>query len=79
LFTDGDRIVKRIHEDIAPRVAVDPSYWNAKKNMPGAARIELDAALMRVMAPLLKDNAEFYKQLVENPSFKRSLRIWCRN
>jgi type I restriction enzyme, R subunit len=71
LFTDGDRIVRRIHEDIAPKVAADEAYVNAKTNTPSAARIELDAALMRVINPLLKDDTEFYKQFVQNDSFKR--------
>jgi len=48
LFTDADRVAKRIKDDIAPKVAADPAYQNAKKNTPAAARIELDAALMRV-------------------------------
>src|SRR5439155_12198351 len=66
LFGDIDRIQKRIVEDIAPKVAVDQPYQNARKNTPSAARIELDAALMRVMGPLLKDDTEFYKQFVQN-------------
>jgi type I restriction enzyme R subunit len=71
LFTDADRIIKRIQEDIAPKVAADAAYQNAKNNTPDAARIELDAALMRVINPLLKDDTEFYKQFVQNESFKR--------
>ncbi|MBA3352331.1 MAG: type I restriction endonuclease subunit R, partial [Blastocatellia bacterium] len=71
LFTDADRVAKRIRDDIAPKVAADPAYQNAKKNTPAAARIELDAALMRVIAPLLRDDTEFYKQFVQNESFKR--------
>ncbi len=71
LFTDGDRIIRRITEDIAPKVAEDQPYQNAKKNTPDTARIELDAALMRVVGPLLKDDTEFYKQFVQNESFKR--------
>lgn len=71
LFTDADRVAKRIKDDIAPKVAADPAYQNAKKNTPNAARIELDAALMRVVGPLLKDDTEFYKQFVQNESFKR--------
>jgi len=71
LFKDADRIVKRIQEDIAPKVAADEPYKNAKLNTPNAARIELDAALMRVMGPLLKDDTEFYKQFVQNESFRR--------
>ncbi len=71
LFKDSDRIVRRITEDIAPKVAADQPYQNAKKNTPNAARIELDAALMRVVGPLLNDDTEFYKQFVQNESFKR--------
>jgi type I restriction enzyme R subunit len=71
LFTDADRVAKRITDDIAPKVAADQAYQNAKKNTPNAARIEPDAALMRVVGPLLKDDTEFYKQFVQNESFKR--------
>ena len=71
MFSDADRIVKRIQEDIAPKVAADKPYQNAKQNTPNAARIELDAALMRVIGPLLQDDTEFYKQFVQNESFRR--------
>ena len=70
-FTDGDRIMRLITDDIVPSVAVDQPYQNAKKNTPNTAHIELDAALMRAINPLLKDNTEFYKQFVQNDSFKR--------
>ena len=49
----------------------DAAYINAKANTPDAARIELDASLMRVINPLLRDDTEFYKQFVQNESFKR--------
>lgn len=71
LFSDTDRVVRRIHEDIAPKVAADAAYRNARENTPTAARIELDAALKRVVGPLLKDDTEFYKQFVQNESFRR--------
>jgi type I restriction enzyme R subunit len=71
LFTDADRVAKRIKDDIAPKVAADQAYQNAKKNTPNAARIELDAALMRVIGPLLKDDTELYKQFVQNELFRR--------
>src|SRR5262249_12541815 len=71
LFTDADRVTRRIVDDIAPKVAADPAYQNAKQNTPNAARIELDAALMRVIGPLLKDDTAFYKQFVQNESFRR--------
>jgi len=71
LFTDSDRIIRRITQDIAPKVAADQPYQNAKNNTPNAAHIELDAALMRIVGPLLQDDTEFYKQFVQNESFKR--------
>jgi type I restriction enzyme R subunit len=71
LFTDADRVARRIREDIAPKVAADPAYQNAKKNTPNAARIEHDKALSKVMLTLLKDDTQVYKQFVENESFRR--------
>ena len=71
LFKDVDRVAKRIQEDIAPKVAADQAYQNAKHNTPNTARLEHDKALARVMLTLLKDDTEAYKQFVENESFKR--------
>ena len=71
LFTDADRVARRIRDDIAPKVAADRAYQNAKKNTPTSARIEHDKALAKVMLTLLKDDTQVYKQFVENESFKR--------
>jgi hypothetical protein len=71
LFTDGDRIIKRIRDDVAPKVAADEAFQNAKRNTPGAAKIEHDKALARVMLELLKDDTDVYKQFVQNESFKK--------
>lgn len=71
LFEDADRVARRFRDDIAPKVAADPAYQNAKLNTPQAARIEHDKALAKVMIELLKDDTEVYKQFVQNPSFKR--------
>ncbi|MCA8951142.1 MAG: type I restriction endonuclease subunit R [Planctomycetes bacterium] len=73
LFTDADRVARRIRDDIAPQVAADPAYQNAKKNTPAAARIEHDKALAKVMLTLLKDDTEVYKQFVENEAFRRQV------
>ena len=70
-FKDPDRVFRRFVDDIAPKVAADPAYQNAKQNTPQAARIEHDKALGKVMLSLLKDDTEVYKQFVQNPSFKR--------
>lgn len=71
LFTDSDRVAKRIRDDIAPQVAADQTYLNAKENTPHTARMAHDQALGKVMQLLLKDDTQVYKQFVENESFKR--------
>jgi type I restriction enzyme R subunit len=73
LFQDADRVFKRIKEDIAPHVAADASYKNARENTPASARIEHDKALQKVMLNFLKDDTEVYKQFVENESFRRAV------
>jgi type I restriction enzyme R subunit len=71
LFTDSDRVAKRIRDDIAPKVAADVAYQNAKENTPHTARKAHDQALGKVMQHLLKDDTQVYKQFVENESFRR--------
>jgi type I restriction enzyme R subunit len=71
LFTDTDRVARRIRDDIAPQVAADAAYQNAKENTPHTARLAHDKALVNVMQHLLKDDTQVYKQFVENESFKR--------
>jgi len=71
LFTDTDRVAQRIRDDIAPKVAADAAYQNAKANTPHTARLAHDKALASVMQHLLKDDTQVYKQFVENESFKR--------
>lgn len=73
LFSDGDRIVRRIRDDIAPKVAQDPAYRNAKENTPHNARIAHEQALVKVMQLLLTDDTQVYKQFMENESFRRFL------
>ena len=71
LFADADRVAKRIMEDIAPKVAADAAYRNARENTPHTARMAHDQALGKVMQLLLKDDTQVYKQFVENDSFRR--------
>ena len=73
LFNDSDRIFARIKDEIAPRVAEDQAFRNARENTPGAARIEHDKALAKVMLTLLKDDTQVYKQFVENEAFRRAV------
>jgi type I restriction enzyme R subunit len=71
LFTDADRVARRIRDDIAPKVAADQAYKNARDNTPHTARMAHDQALGKVMQILLKDDTQVYKQFVENESFRR--------
>lgn len=71
MFSDSDRVVKRIREDIAPKVAADKAYQNAKANTPHTAKMAHDQALGKAMQVLLKDDTQVYKQFVENEAFKR--------
>ena len=73
LFADTDRVAKRIRDDIAPKVAADKAFQNAKDNTPHTARMAHDQALGKVMQILLKDDTQVYKQFVENESFRRSV------
>jgi type I restriction enzyme R subunit len=71
LFEESDRITKRFVEEIAPRVAADPAFQNARANTPHTARLAFEQALNRVMQLLLKDDTQAYKQFVQNESFHR--------
>ncbi len=62
---------KRIRDDIAPQVAADAAYQNAKENTPHTARMAHDQALSKGMQLLLKEDTQVYKQFVENESFRR--------
>ncbi|OGB04987.1 MAG: DEAD/DEAH box helicase [Burkholderiales bacterium RIFCSPHIGHO2_12_FULL_61_11] len=73
LFTDSDRVVKKIRDDIVPKVAADAAYRNAKENTPHTARMAHDQALGKVMQILLRDDTQVYKQFVENESFRRAV------
>ena len=71
-FTDSDRIVRRVVEEIAPRVRDDFAFKNAKANSDKPnARIEHDKALPRVVIGMMKDDTELFKQFMDNEPFKR--------
>ncbi|HSW64102.1 MAG TPA: DEAD/DEAH box helicase family protein [Dissulfurispiraceae bacterium] len=70
-FTDSDRIFKHIRDDLAPKVAADAAFRNAKTNTPHTARIAHDQALGKAAQGSMKDFTQFYKQFVENESFKQ--------
>jgi type I restriction enzyme R subunit len=71
LFTDADRVARRLRDDIAPKVAADVAYQNARENTPHTARMVHDQALSKVMQQLLKEDTQLYKLFVENESFRR--------
>lgn len=70
-FSDSDRIARRIKEEIAPSVASDPDYRNARENTPQNAGLALDAALDKVMRVFLKDDIAAYQLYRDNESFRR--------
>jgi hypothetical protein len=71
LFPDAHRVLRRLVDDVAPKVGADTAYRNAQRNTPHNARIEYDHALRRVMLGLLGSDIEVYKQWADNPPFKR--------
>ncbi len=71
-WTDTDRVHRLITEDIPNRVAADAAFQNARKNSDAQnARIEHDKALVRVMTALLQDDAQLFKQFMDNEAFQR--------
>lgn len=73
LFDDADRVVKRLREDVAPKVAADAAFQDARENTPHTARIAYDMALARAMQRLLKDDTQVYKLFVENEAFRQQV------
>ena len=73
-WKDSDKIRQVIAEEIPAKVSLNKAYQNAMKNSDRQnARIEHDNALQRVIAKLLADHAELFKQFSDNPSFKEWL------
>lgn len=73
-WSDADRVMRRITEEIPKAVAADTAYQNAKQNSDKQnARIEHDKALARVITSMMKDDTEIFKQFMDNDSFRRWL------
>ena len=71
-WQDTDRVKEMITETIPFRVAQDAAFKNARQNSDqDNARIEHGRVLTRVMTALIKDDAELFKQFMDNDSFKR--------
>jgi type I restriction enzyme R subunit len=72
-FEDTDRLALKVRSEIAPQVAADLDYQNAKANTPHTARMAHDKALGKVMQLLLRDDMKLYKLYAENESFRKLL------
>jgi type I restriction enzyme R subunit len=73
-WSDRDRVQRMITEEIPNRVAADVAYQNARANSDkGAAKLEHDRALGRVIVGLMKDDATLFKQYSDNADFRRWL------
>ena len=70
LFSDGDRVVRKLKQDIVPAVESDTSFRNAKKNTPHNARTAHDQALSKAMQVMMTEDMQIYKAFVENESFR---------
>lgn len=71
-WDDRDRVSKLVAHEIPAKVAADRAYQNARKNSDVQnARIEHDKALVRVIASLLSDDTQLFKQFQDNAGFRR--------
>jgi type I restriction enzyme R subunit len=73
-WQDKDKVRRVVTEEIPSMVAADTAYQNAMKGSDKQnARIEHDSAMERVLASLLSDNTELFKQFSDNPAFRKWL------
>jgi type I restriction enzyme R subunit len=73
-WQDRDRIDKLITQEIPPKLEQDTAYRNAMANGDRQnARIEHDEALRRIIAAMLKDDAQLYQKFFDDPTFRRWL------
>ena len=71
-WEDADRVRQLITETIPSRVAEDAAFRNARRNSDEEnARIEHGKALVRVMTSVMKDDAQLFKQFMDNEGFRR--------
>lgn len=70
MFSDGDRVVRKLKQDIVPAVESDTTFRNAKKNTPHNARTAHDQALTKAMQAMMTEDMQIYKAFVENESFR---------
>ena len=71
-WDDRDRVGELITKTIPAKVAADAAFRNARENSDDAnARIEHDKVLARIVTGMVKDDAELFKQFMDNEDFKR--------
>lgn len=74
LFTDADRVIRLITEELPAAVLADIAYQNARKNSDKQnARIEHDKAARRAAIARMSVETEFFKQFSDNESFRRAV------
>ena len=73
-WTDADRIGRLITKELPEAVAADVPYQNALLNSDKQnARIEHDKAAQRAVIARMNDEGEFFKQFMDNDSFRRAV------
>ena len=71
-WQDRDRVGELITKTIPAQVAADAAFRNARQNSDDTnARIEHDRVLARIVTGMVKDDAELFKQFMDNEGFKR--------
>ncbi|MDD3042290.1 MAG: hypothetical protein PHV51_00500 [Methanosarcinaceae archaeon] len=74
LFTDADRVARLITEELPAALLADVAYQNARQNSDRQnARIEHDKAVQRAAIKRMGDETEFFKQFLDNESFRRTV------
>ena len=75
-WDDRDRVGELITKTIPAKVAADAAFRNARENSDDAnARIEHDKVLARIVTGMVKDDAELFKQFMDNEDFKRWMTV----
>ena len=71
-WDDRDRVGELITKTIPAKVAADAAFRNARANSDDAnARIEHDKVLARIVTGMVKDDAQLFKQFMDNEDFRR--------
>ena len=66
------------HRDHPAQVAADSAFRNARQNSDDAnARVDHDKVLARIVTGMVKDDAELFKQCMDNEDFKRWMTDRC--